>query len=80
MKIGRIGTSTEYAEFDAKFAKCKIVAQRGSGAFWFVFEVYPGAKGSVRTLDSFRPDEKQKAIDFAKTVAESSHRFWGGSK
>lgn len=73
---GRQGEATEFVEFEPKGRlpgagsgpQTRIVAQKGSGGFWFVFQVSTRKGGSVRTLDSF--ETKEQAVKKAQEIAE----------
>lgn len=49
---GRKGESHEFVEYQPYNSRVRYIAQK-SGAWFFVYENYPGKNGSVRTLGSF---------------------------
>ncbi len=47
---GRKGEWNEYVEFDPRRSnRVTFIAQKGADGLWFVFENYPGRKGTVIT-------------------------------
>lgn len=63
---GRHGEPTEYVEYRTSKGGVRYVAQK-SGKDWFVYEVYPGRKGNVRTIGSNTSEEI--AVIIAETFA-----------
>ena len=65
---GRKGKSTEYVEFKKTKNSTRFIAQRGTNSYWFVFVASPGRKGYVKTVASFLPTEKEKAVKKAEQL------------
>ncbi len=72
----RPGGATEFVEFRITYPpdtprKSRLapafVAQKGAFGLWYVFEVHPGSKGQVATLDSYK--EKADAVAVAEAHA-----------
>lgn len=52
MMHGRKGQATEFVEYKPYNSTTRYAAQK-SGSYFFVFEIEPGKKGTVRTIGSF---------------------------
>lgn len=64
MVSGRTGQACEYVEFQP--GKARFIAQKGSFGYWYVY--FSTGKQTV-TMNSFGPNEKNMAVEYAREQA-----------
>ncbi len=69
---GREGESTEFVEFEVE-NQVAFFVQRGTANCWIVYQDGRGSSQyGLSTVDIFPPDEKEKAVSLAKSLAQQA--------